>query len=154
MHRWVENATETDIIANTIIKCRQRHSFLLNTWIDMFWSFDPMIFILPPKNPSTPPPQHLLLQSILVLLTFMDTAIKWTVSKSGRKLLLSWTLTTKNKLLVSENKSSKGPVRDANAGPPNCESDARTTRSCCFLLLEIAHFHCHFLYPKAEFNRA
>ena len=34
-------------------------------------------------------------------------------------------------LRTTENKSSKWPERDSNPGPPDCESDALTTRPCC-----------------------
>ena len=32
---------------------------------------------------------------------------------------------------TTEHKSSKGPERDSNPGPPDCESDALTTRPRC-----------------------
>ena len=34
---------------------------------------------------------------------------------------------------TTEHKSSKWPERDSNPGPPDCESDALTTRQRCLL---------------------
>ena len=36
-------------------------------------------------------------------------------------------------LRTTEHKSSKWPERDSNPGPPDCESDALTTRPRCLL---------------------
>ena len=36
---------------------------------------------------------------------------------------------------TTENKSSKWPERDSNPGPPDCESEALTTRPRCYVLL-------------------
>ena len=39
---------------------------------------------------------------------------------------------------TTENKSSKRPERDSNPGPPDCESDAMTTRSRCLPKKEVS----------------
>ena len=43
---------------------------------------------------------------------------------------------------TTENKSSKWPERDSNPGPPDCESDALTTRPRCLGVKTCEVFLC------------
>ena len=43
-------------------------------------------------------------------------------------------------LRTTDKKSSKWPQRDSKPGPPDCESDALTTRPRCLLLKLVCQF--------------